>query len=231
MEEQPVVAPQQEVVVEQPQPTVIVQRADPIMIEEESVSSRLRYDKSFTAKLIQSEDEVKYWYTEIKNELLSYKGVKGRISWKRETFKCGGKLVLAKLAYRGKMLCLFLPLNVADYDEEYHVESASESCYEDTPCMIRLKNRKRVKIALKLISNVMEQNAMVQVPNYVSEDFYMPYEGILELIKKGLIKRELRTPQDEAIFEKDSATAATSEEDETFELKQVAPGIYVTKKE
>ncbi|MCH5153523.1 MAG: bacterial Ig-like domain-containing protein [Clostridiales bacterium] len=224
---------EQQTVVEQQQ-TIVVKRADPIIVEEDSVDSRLRYDKSFTARLIQSDDDVKYWYTEIKNELLSYKGVKGRISWKRETFKCGGKLVLAKLAYRGKRLCLFLPLNPYDYGEDMHIENAADiSCYEDTPLMIRLKNRKRVEIAKKLIRLVMENNKMMQVP-HESVDYYIPYEGILELIKKGLIKRDIRTAQEEAIFERDLVGAtlpSDEEEDESFALEQVAPGIYVTKKD
>ena len=144
----------------------------------------MRYDKSFTARLIQSDDEIKHWYTDLKNELLSYKGVKGRVSWKRETFKCGGKLVLAKLAYRGKRLCLFLPLNLSDYSEIYHVEDASDmSCYEDTPLMVRFKNPKRVEIAKDLIAKVMEQNGIIRIPRD-SVDYYVPYEGIVELIKK-----------------------------------------------
>ena len=207
--------------------TVVVHN-EPLIVEEDSFDGRLRYDKSFTARLIQSEDEVKYWYTDIKNELLSYKKVKDRTSWKRETFKCGGKLVLAKLAFRGKMLCIFLPLNPTDYSEEYHAEDASDmSCYEDTPLMIRIKNKKRLKYAIQLISTVMEQNNILRVERE-PVDYYVPYQGTLELIKQGLIKREIKTAEDEAIFEQDKLEKY---EDDTFELKQVAHGVYVTKKD
>ncbi|MCH5153510.1 MAG: hypothetical protein J1F68_06120, partial [Clostridiales bacterium] len=64
--------------------------------------------------------------------------------------------------------------------------------------------------------------------------YYIPYEGILELIKKGLIKRDIRTAQEEAIFERDLVGAtlpSDEEEDESFALEQVAPRIYVTKKD
>ena len=232
VEEQPVAAAPQEVVVEQSQPTVIVQRADPIIIEEESVTSRLRYDKSFTARLIQSEDEVKHWYTDIKNELLSFKNVHARMSWKRETFKCH-KDVVAKFAYRGKLLCIFLPLKYAEYVEKYQfpVEDASDmSCYEDTPLMLRLKSGRRIKIAKQLIADVMEKFGIKRVPNHESVDYYMPYEGILELINKGLIKREIKSPEDEAVFEQDKKSV-DNEQDESLELKEVAPGVYVTKKD
>ena len=73
----------------------------------------IKYNKSFTAKIIQSSDEVKAYYSEIKNELLSYKGVKSRMSWKGETFYAG-RVTYAKLCVRGKCLSLFLALNPKD---------------------------------------------------------------------------------------------------------------------
>ena len=175
-----------------------------VIVEEESVEAgRLRYDKSFEARLIQSEDEIKHWYTEVKNELLSYKTARSRISWKRETFKAG-KQVVAMLVYRGKTLCLFLPLKLSDYGEEYRLEDASGTpTYEDIPAMLRIKNEKRVRIAIKLIQDVMDSINIIRKPNYVSEDFYVPYEGIVELINKGLVKREIKSSADEAIFERD----------------------------
>ena len=48
---------------------------------------------------------------------------------------------------------------------------------------------------------VMEQAQVQRNPNYVTEDFYVPYEGILEPINKGLIMHEIRSSDDEATFE------------------------------
>lgn len=206
----------------------IVMKQQPIIIEEEALDARLRYDKSFTARLIQSTDEIKYWYTDIKNELLSFRGVKGRISWKRETFKCGGKLVLAKLGYRGKVLCIYLPLNPADYIEEQPVEEATDSCYADTRLMIRLKNTKRVELAKELIETVMERNNLMRVP-HEAKDYYLPYEGILDLINRGLVRRNIRTADEEAIFDRDHPDDVVKTEDS--QLTMIAPGIYVTKKD
>ena len=181
------------------QPKVV----ETVIINEESVeASRLRYDKSFEAKLIQAEDEVKYWYTDIKNELLGYKGCKSRISWKRETFKAK-KEVVAKLVFRGSTLCLFVPLKVADYVDSKEIEDASNlPIYEDTPVMIRIKNEKRKRIAVELIGKVMADREILHGAHQL-EDFYVPYEGVMELINRGLIKREIKTVEDEAIFERD----------------------------
>lgn len=203
--------PQEELDQEEPVPEVIVQRREPIVIEEESYEGVLRYDKSFTAKYIQSGDEVKIWYTTLKNEMLSYKKVKARMSWKRETFRMG-KEVVARLGYRGNTLCIYLPLNPADYAEsKYKVEDVSESVsYADTPCMYRLKNERRIRYAAELFATVMENMGGIRIER-VAEDYYLPYEGIVELIGKGLAKRVIKKKSDEPIFLQDTAseTAAT----------------------
>lgn len=120
--------------------------------------------------------------------------------WKRETFKVG-KDVFAKLSYRGKTLCLFLPLNITDYvDTSYPLEDVSNTpSNEDTPVMLRLKSNRRIKIAKKLIAQIMEQRGIVRIER-ISEDYYLPYEGIVELINKGLIKRKIKTAASETIF-------------------------------
>lgn len=186
-----------EKVVEQPKVVETV-----LIGEETYEAGRLRYDKSFEAKFIQSDDDTKHWYTEIKNTLLSFRTCKGRISWKRETFKAN-KEVVAKLVFRGNTLCLFLPLNVADYSDNKEVEDASNlPVYEDTPVMIRIKNEKRKRIAISLVEKVMTDRGILRGA-HKDEDFYLPYEGVIELINRGLIKREIKTVEDEAIFERD----------------------------
>ena len=192
-----------EVPVEKVVEKVVEKPVETVIIAEESVEAgKLRYDKSFEAKFIQSDDDTKHWYTEIKNCLLSYKGCKGRISWKRETFKAK-KEVVAKLVFRGNTLCLFVPLNVADYADDKEIEDGSGMpIYEDTPVMIRIKNEKRKRLAITLIEKVMADRQILHGAHQ-SEDFYLPYEGVVELINRGLIKREIKTIEDEAIFERD----------------------------
>ena len=201
--EKVVEVPAEPVVVEKVIERVVEKPVETVLIGEESYDAgRLRYDKSFEARLIQSDDEVKHWYTEIKNELLSYKTCRSRISWKRETFKAQ-KNVVAKLVFRGNTLCLFLPLNPSDYVDNKYIEDASKMpVYEDTPVMVRLKNEKRKRFALELIGKVMTDRGILHGAHQ-SEDFYVPYEGVLELINRGLIKREIKTVEDEAIFDRD----------------------------
>ena len=222
----------QEAPVEEPKSEAIVVKADedtPIVIEEESYEGRLRYDRSFQARIIQADDKSKFWYTDVKNELLSYKKVHGRISWKRETFKCG-KSVVAKFAFRGNTLCIMLPLNPSEYnDSKYALEDVSNApSNADTPAMLRIKSDKRVKQAIELIEEVMSELNIDKDKKYQPEDFYVPYEGVFELIKKGLIKREIKTAADEAVFT--SGQVEEDAEDDSYELTEVAPGVFVSPK-
>ena len=168
----------------------------PTIIVEDS--AKVIYNKSFMARLIQSSDEVKQWYSKLKNELLSYKKVKARTSWKKETFR-RGRVVVARMCFRGKTMCLYLPLNAADFNEsKYHLEDVSRVMSNvDTPAMYRLRSARRIKYATELIAMSMEKLGLERKER-VAEDFYMPYEGMAELINKGLVKRKIKAVDDEA---------------------------------
>ncbi len=161
--------------------------------EDSAPAGVLHYDRSFTARLIQAGDYAKSKYTLLKNELLSYKGVKARMSWKRETYKVG-RQYLARLTFRGKTLCIFFPLKASEYeDSRYQLEEPTNAgTYSDTPAMYRIKNDKHFRLAMELIAQTAEKMQLERV-EHESVDYYMPYEGTVELIEKGLIRREIRT--------------------------------------
>ena len=216
-----VVAPQSEQEPQsEPQPEQESEQPEP-----QPAENALRYDRSFTARLIQSSDEVKQWYTLIKNELLSYRKVKDRTSWKRETYKCGGR-VIALFGFRGNTLCLSLALNPADYDgsTRYKVEDVSANrSFAATPCMLRIKNDRRVKRANELIAEMMASLG-VEKTDRIAQDYYLPYEGIVQLVNKGLAKRLLVTVQN---FD-DTARSAESEAAATVAADSNAAPVIVS---
>ena len=114
---------------------------------------RVRYDRSFEAKLIQADDTLKRWYSELKNELLSYKKVTSRLSWQHEAFRLGRGTV-AKLVIRGKTLRIYLALEPSAYDgSKYVVEDASEHAkFEKTPLLYRIRSERRCRYAKELIA-------------------------------------------------------------------------------
>ena len=152
-------------------------------------AGRLSYNKSFIAKYIQADDIVKEWYNQIKNELMSYEKVHDRLSWRRESFRYGRNIV-ARLAIRGKTLCLFLPLDPNKYaDSDYRVEDASDvAAYVDTPCVYRVRSDQRMEYAFELIEDAMH-TVGVQKGEQKHENYYLPYENLSQLIEKGLVKR------------------------------------------
>lgn len=149
----------------------------------------MRYNRSFRARLIQSEDEVKEWYGALKNCILSYDKVSSRISWKHENFTYRRNAV-AKLFIKGKTLYLYLALNPADYaDSKYKLEDVSNvSQFADTPALYKLKSEKRVRYAQDLIEEICTKLGSKKLERE-PVDYYEPYNSDAALIKKGLVKR------------------------------------------
>ena len=154
----------------------------------------VRIIKGFAAKLTLSTDEYKNYYDIVKNELLSYKNVKSKISFKHETFKIG-KEISAKLMFRGKTLCLYLASNPADYENtKYKVEDMSTVSHSvDVPTMYRVNLPRRANYAKELIADLMGKlNVEKMDKEYVRYSESYPYEDVESLIEKGLIKKLIK---------------------------------------
>lgn len=148
----------------------------------------VRYSKSFLAKLIQSDEQSKKYYSEIKNRLLAYSGVKSRMSWRWESF-VSGRNTLARLRLRGKTLALFLALD-ADEARKYKAESLDGvKAYEKTPCMYRKKSARRLGHEAELIAELMQNNGIAEAPSEaVDYAEKYAYETTEALIERKLIK-------------------------------------------
>lgn len=151
---------------------------------------RVRYDRSLNAKLIQLKDESKEWYSQLKNELLSYERVKPRMSWKRESFRIG-RATFARIIVRGRTLCLLLAVDPSGFSgTKFSVEDVGHiSSMSDTPCLYRIKSGRRIKYAKELIAAVMKELGVKKHLTYEAKDFFMPYSGDMALMQKGQIKR------------------------------------------
>ncbi len=197
--------------------------------EEESSSyvtegkDRVHYDRSFTAKIIQLKDDSKEWYTQVKNELLSYQKVKDRMSWKKETFRLGREAI-ARFVVRGKTLCLLLAVEPAGFTgTKFTVEDVSAvASTADTPCLYRIKSARRAKYAKELINAVMKELGIKKDPNFEPQDYYVPYEGTMGLMERGLVKRVVtnstRTFEIREVSDA-QAEAAASQDDNGTESK------------
>ena len=150
-----------------------------------------RYRRSFMSRLVQSQGEVKEYYSEIKNKLLSYKGVKSRISWGNESFNKGRNHV-AKMVAKSRTLYLYLALDPATLEEgAYNFEDMSaKKKYENVPVLIKIKGPRKLKYALELIDKICQENlALPNVKNFEPTDYIVPYWTTEELVKTGLVKK------------------------------------------
>ena len=150
-----------------------------------------RYNRSFTAKLVLGTDEAKRYYSEVKNALLSYGGVKSRISWKWEAFRLGRK-TLAKLKFSGKSVAVCLALDPKQFEEsKYSVRDLSDkTTYADTPTMYRVKNERRLRYARELIDMMMSAEGAPKIEGAETVDYaaQFPAEDKEALMQRNQIK-------------------------------------------
>ncbi|MBQ9777919.1 MAG: hypothetical protein IJW22_03235, partial [Clostridia bacterium] len=145
----------------------------------------VRYRRSYLSRYIQADTELQDYYTAIKNELLSYKKVVARTSWKQESFKRGREF-LSIINVKGKCLYVYLAIDPAGYEGKHFITDASAKMPE-TPLLVKVKNERSLNVALRLIEEMAEQIDLVRI-DHEAEDFHMPYESDEALIEKGLIK-------------------------------------------
>ncbi len=149
-----------------------------------------RYKRSFIAKIIESEDDVKDYYSELKNALLAYQKAASQVSWSNDRFTLKGETV-AKIGIRGRTLCLYVALNPEEFPETvYHQKFAGDTkMYEKTPMMVKIKSNVALKRAIRLVALLMEKNGAVgeEKPpiDYAAQYAYRSEE---ELLAEGLIK-------------------------------------------
>ena len=187
--EEPIVPVVEEPVVEEP-----VQEAEPVLVptyfDNEGNKIDIKYSRSFKANLIQSDDTVKDYYSELKNHIMSYKGVKSRFSWKFDSYN-RGRDQLFKIKLRGKTICLYCALDPNEFDEsKYHQEAIDAKIFEDVPMLVKIKSGLGLRKAKELVDITMakfgiEKDEKAKTIDYVKE---FPYEPNEPLIARKLIK-------------------------------------------
>lgn len=152
-----------------------------------------RYEKSFLAKLILSSENVKSYYAEIANTLLKYKKVRNRISWANSSF-FAGRNVLTKFAIRGKTMYLYFALDPQEFSENRYISDESEvKKYEKVPLRIKIRSKRGVNLAKKLISLLAEKYGLIEAEDgrrAISAEDY-PYDIVKNLLKRKLIRLRL----------------------------------------
>ena len=153
-------------------------------------ANMMKYNRSFIARIIQSTDEQKRYYGQVKNALLAYKKVNSNIAWGAERFN-KGRETIARFKIRGKTLCLYLALDPNEFATSvyHHTDVSDNKSMHGTPMMVKIKSPRGVKKAIRLIDIMLEKRNGVK--REIAERDYAamyPYETIEELIEEGLVK-------------------------------------------
>jgi hypothetical protein len=182
--------------------------------EEKKLKIEARYIRTYMARLIQAEDNVKDMYNVIKNKLLSYKKVKCRLSKKRETFYLG-RQTLVKLDVKGKKLDLYLSLDPSEFNDKAQYYNYIDISQKNAllPMLMKVSGPIKLRRALELIDILMSKVGAMALTNYEEQDYHMPYETTDALVRKGLIiDLWNKTPMEEPIEEVAVEEVAVSEE-------------------
>ena len=153
-----------------------------------------RYRRSFLSRLIQSQGEVQENYSILKNHLLSYKGVKSRVSWGYESFN-KGRIHTAKINAKSKTLYLYLALDPAAIslleDGKYNIVDMSQTKkYATVPVLMKIKGPRKLKQAMELIDILCRDNMQLpEVKNFEQQDYTVPYQSTEELVLLGSIRK------------------------------------------
>ena len=147
----------------------------------------VRLRRSFKSRIIQNAP-VQDFYTELKNALLGYAGVKSRLCQSGENFRIG-KEKIAKLVVTGKKLSFFLALPPEEFENtHYRFEDVGDKkSHKETPMRLKLTGKRSLKQAKELLETMMNRLGVAAV-GCIYGDFHYAYKTDEELIRKGLIK-------------------------------------------
>ena len=126
---------------------------------------------SFATKLLNLDDRIQDYFINLHNELVSYKKVHSRISFKCISYRFGKNLI-AKITVRGKTLKLHLNLNVNDFNPNvfFQKDLSSVKVYEEVPFTVKVKSERAVNNAIKLVTALANNYGLTLKDNFLPTD-------------------------------------------------------------
>lgn len=146
--------------------------------------------QNFIDRIYAADSEVKYYYSEVKNELLSYDGIKHSVDRKYEVFYHGTRQV-AKLSICNGVLKLYVNLDPDKYDKKQydHRDMSKFECHARTPLRIDVDTTESLRHAKVFIRILRKKENLKAVSSFVKidyEKFYTLKENFLPRIFKKM---------------------------------------------
>ncbi|MBS1455988.1 MAG: hypothetical protein HP008_02860 [Clostridia bacterium] len=167
---------------------------------------KLRYEKSFTAKLLLADRSVKDYYALIVGEILSYDKTRARNGWGGVAFTAG-KNAFARVEIKGKTLYVYLAGEAEDCSSLKYKAAAvgDKKKYEKTPSVLKIKSEGAAKNAVKQIEKLAERFSLTKKTDGETIPFVIKPESFDNLVARGLIR----------VINKKSAKPEAEEADKT----------------
>ena len=151
---------------------------------------KLRYSRSFVAKLILSDNAVKEYYAAITARLLSYQKVRSKTGWNGVSFFAGRESI-AKITISGKTLYVYLAFQP---DEEEGVKYKAKDVsykrkYQKTPSLYKIRSNGALNHCLKIIDAIAAKLDLVMrtdTPQVFTSAFRQ--DSFNNLVTRGLIR-------------------------------------------
>lgn len=153
------------------------------LLDESAISN------NFIDRIYAADSELKYYYSEVKNELLSYAGVAHTVDRKYEVFYHGTRQI-AKLSICNNILRLYVNLPPEKYDKNQykHKDMSKFECHARTPLRIEVNTMESLRNAKVFIRILRKKENLKTQTNFVRidyEKFYTLKENIFpKLFKK-----------------------------------------------
>ena len=150
----------------------------------------IKYSRSFISNIIQGDEMIKEYYSDLKNHILSYQDVKSRLSWKFDSYN-RGRDQLFKIKVRGKTICIYLALDPDNYEvSKYHHEAIDAKIFEDVPMLFKIKSGLGLRKAKQLVDDTMAKFGIEksEKPKFVDYVAKYPYTETEELVQQKLVK-------------------------------------------
>ncbi len=185
--------------------------------------------RSFENKLILADTRERRYYNRLKNELLSYEGVKSEMQTATEVFR-RGKQVVARLAIAG-FTRIYFALDPNEFDvERYKQADQTSADFEDAKMLLRVRDDDEFAIAAELIAIMMGALNVNRLENPIVEDYLpaFPRREDAVLDKKGkmlsyeekdeqLLLKEKRAEERKAAGISEEVEEAPAQEEEAKE--------------
>ncbi len=155
---------------------------------------KVTYKESFSAKLVLRQTPLVY-YQAIQDLLSTYRNVKTRISFQKETISFGRKKIgMMRISRKNLSLYLALDPTALDVEKIKFKDVSDKKSTQDVPVKIDLKSKRSLKQALMLLETALEKEQATERCAQKQKDYKAVfYPRSFEcLLEQGWIKKYIR---------------------------------------